>query len=102
MRLGDLAPDGAQLRPHIVWFEEPVPAFSEAILLAEKADIFIVVGTSLLVYPAAGLIEYIPPFIPRYLIDRKIPSGAESLNVIPIEQPATIGVPECIRRMRAN
>lgn len=101
IRLGDLAPDGGQLRPHIVWFEEPVPAFTEAILLAEKADLFIVVGTSLLVYPAAGLIEFIPPYIPRYVIDRKIPSGASIHNMIPIEQPATSGVPLCIRQIRA-
>ena len=56
--LGDVADDGAQLRPHIVWFEEPVPMIEHAAAIAEEADIFVVIGTSLVVYPAAGLIHY--------------------------------------------
>ncbi|HKK88718.1 MAG TPA: NAD-dependent deacylase [Saprospiraceae bacterium] len=58
IHLGDLAEDGAQLRPHVVWFGEAVPAMDEAVRLVSKADLLIVVGTSLLVYPAAGLIHY--------------------------------------------
>ena len=58
--LGDVAEDGAQLRPHIVWFEEPVPMIEEAAVIASDADIFVVIGTSLVVYPAAGLINYAP------------------------------------------
>ena len=64
IQLGDLAPDGQQLRPFIVWFEEPVPMMEEAVMIAEEADIFVVIGTSLQVYPAASLIQYIHRSIP--------------------------------------
>ena len=65
IRLGDTAGDGAQLRPHIVWFEEPVPKIEEAIPIVNDADILVVVGTSLVVYPAAGLITYSRSQIPQ-------------------------------------
>lgn len=68
---GDLAPNGSQLRPHIVWFGEAVPKIGPAISLVEKADIFLIVGTSLSVYPAAGLYRYVPAETPIYLIDPK-------------------------------
>ncbi len=58
IRLGDKAADGGQLRPHIVWFEEPVPLIADAGRLVHGADIFLIIGTSLAVYPAAGLIDY--------------------------------------------
>ena len=61
MKIGDKAADGAQLRPNIVWFEEAVPMISEAIPVMQSADIFILVGTSLVVYPAAGLVDYVAP-----------------------------------------
>lgn len=67
--LGDLCPKGGQLRPHIVWFGEAVPAIEQAIEIVSKADIFVVIGTSLNVYPAAGLIDYVKENIPIYLID---------------------------------
>src|SRR5688572_15210372 len=60
INLGDKAEDGAQLRPAIVWFEEPVPMIEQAIPLVRSADIFLVIGTSLVVYPAAGLVNYAP------------------------------------------
>ncbi|WP_396167239.1 SIR2 family NAD-dependent protein deacylase [Flavobacterium sp.] len=66
---GDLDPNGFQLRPHIVWFGEDVPALEEALVLTQQADYFAVIGTSLQVYPAAGLVEYTPPNIPIYYID---------------------------------
>jgi NAD-dependent deacetylase len=91
---GDLADDGAQLRPHIVWFEEPVPKIEEAIPIVHSADIFVVVGTSLVVYPAAGLINYTKPEIPKYIIDKKIPYTSSFSNLIAIEKPATEGVAE--------
>jgi len=65
MRLGDLADDGAQWRPAIVWFEEPVSKIEEAVRVAQTADIFVVVGTSLVVYPAAGLVNYATRHIPK-------------------------------------
>lgn len=66
---GDKCPKGYQLRPHIVWFGEAVPEIENAIALTEQADIFLVIGTSLNVYPAAGLINYVPQGVPVYLID---------------------------------
>ncbi|MGC8864960.1 MAG: SIR2 family NAD-dependent protein deacylase [Bacteroidales bacterium] len=69
LKLGDRCEKGSQLRPHVVWFGEPVPEFSRAVNLARKADIFIVVGTSLNVYPAASLIHYVPTQAPKYYID---------------------------------
>jgi NAD-dependent deacetylase len=71
IRLGDVDPNGDQLRPYIVWFGEPVPMMEQAIPLAREADLFVVVGTSLNVYPAAGLLGYVRRNIPIYLIDPK-------------------------------
>lgn len=71
IRLGDLAPDGAQLRPHIVWFGEAVPKIEAAIDTVEAADILLIVGTSLQVYPAAGLYRYARRNTPIYIIDPK-------------------------------
>lgn len=67
--IGDTCEEGHQLRPNIVWFGEPVPAIHEAVEIISKADIFVVIGTSLVVYPAAGLIDYVPNTAPIYLID---------------------------------
>jgi len=90
--LGDTAPDGAQWRPHIVWFEEPVPMMDDAIPLVMNADIFVVIGTSLAVYPAAGLLHYAPPLIPKFIIDKTIPSTNNIRNLTAIEKPATQGI----------
>ena len=96
--LGDLAADGAQLRPHIVWFEEMVPMIPEAIPLIQSADFFAVIGTSLAVYPAAGLVNYAPWPVPKFIVDRRIPVTGVLYNLITIEKPATEGVVE-MRRM---
>ena len=71
INIGDKAPDGSQLRPFIVWFGEAVPKIEEAIKYVEKSDIFVVIGTSLNVYPAAGLLNYIRNRQPIFLIDPK-------------------------------
>lgn len=71
IHIGDLAPNGAQLRPHIVWFGEAVPKIEAAIDAVEKASILLIVGTSLQVYPAAGLYRYAGPDTPIYIIDPK-------------------------------
>jgi NAD-dependent deacetylase len=92
INLGDKAEDGAQLRPHIVWFEEPVPKIEEAIPVVSRADIFVVVGTSLAVYPAAGLINYAAWDIPKFIVDKKIPYTSSIHNLTLIEKPATEGV----------
>ena len=80
IHVGDKAPDGSQLRPFIVWFGEAVPKIEDAVEAVMKADICIVIGTSLNVYPAAGLVRYVPDDSPIYLIDKKGASaGMEEL-----------------------
>jgi NAD-dependent deacetylase len=92
IKIGDRAPDGGQLRPHIVWFEEPVPMIEPAADIAAMADIFVVIGTSLVVYPAAGLVNCAPSDVPKFIIDKAIPYTQSVLNIIPIEAPASEGV----------
>jgi len=96
IKLGDKAEDDAQLRPNIVWFEEPVPMIEEAIPVVHSADIFVVVGTSLVVYPAAGLVNYANPDIPKYIIDKRVPYTSDVYNLTAIEKPATEGVKELV------
>ncbi len=96
IKWGDLAEDGAQFRPNIVWFEEPVLKIEEAIPIVYSADIFVVVGTSLVVYPAAGLIHYTGQATPKYIIDKNIPYTSPMKNLVLIEKPATEGVRELI------
>lgn len=91
IQFGDLSPDGAQLRPFIVWFEEPVPMIEPAVKLTREADIFIVIGTSLAVYPAAGLLHEAPAGIPLFILDKNIPHTG-GLSITAIEAPATEGI----------
>lgn len=100
INLGDVADDGAQLRPHIVWFGEEVPAITQAVEIVSEADIFVVIGTSLVVYPAAGLVNYAPWEIPKYIIDKKIPYSSPLYNLTSIEKPATEGVGELINLLK--
>jgi len=100
IQVGDLAPDGGQLRPFIVWFEEEVPMIEVAVNMVRQADIFVVIGTSLQVYPAAGLVNYAPNQIPKYIIDKKIPPTTDAIyNLIKIEQSASEGVKELMERI---
>jgi NAD-dependent deacetylase len=92
IKYGDVAEDGAQYRPHIVWFEEPVPLIEEAAYITQSADIFVVVGTSLVVYPAAGLINYAQHPIPKIILDKRIPYTSSIYNLTTIEKPATEGI----------
>ncbi|WP_207493720.1 SIR2 family NAD-dependent protein deacylase [Aridibaculum aurantiacum] len=94
INLGDLAEDGGQLRPNIVWFEEPVPMIEVAVEVVRKADLFAVIGTSLVVYPAAGLVNYAPYEIPKFIVDKSIPYTQSLYNLTAIEKPATEGVKE--------
>jgi NAD-dependent deacetylase len=94
IKMGDKAEDGAQLRPHIVWFEEPVPMIEEAIPVMRSADIFLIVGTSLVVYPAAGLVDYVPYEIPKFIVDRKIPYTSSQHDITTIERSAVEGMKE--------
>lgn len=98
--IGDKAEDGAQLRPHIVWFEEPVPKMEEAIHIVSRAAVFVVIGTSLVVYPAAGLIHFAPKDIPKFIMDKKIPALSYIPNLTAIEKPATEGISELLERLK--
>jgi NAD-dependent deacetylase len=100
IKLGDKSEKGFQLRPHIVWFEEPVPMIEEAIEITRTAEIFVVVGTSLVVYPAAGLVNYAPWRIPKFIIDKQIPYTSSLYNLTAIEMPATKGVKELQRKLK--
>lgn len=96
VKMGDKAADGSQLRPYIVWFGEPVPAIETAIEHAMQADIFIVIGTSLNVYPAAGLLHYVPAGVPIYLIDPKPVNVSGSVKVTHLMKRASEGMAELI------
>lgn len=91
MNLSDIAPDGSIYRPDIVWFGESVPMFEKAIEIAQTADIFLIIGTSLQVYPAANLVAYTRPSIPIYVIDKNIPQ-LYGMDFVKIEKTASEGV----------
>ena len=94
VKMGDKAGDGSQLRPFIVWFGEAVPEIETAVDYVEKADIFVIIGTSMNVYPAAGLLNYVPRTAEVYLIDPK-PVDTHSIRQIHIIQKgASEGVKE--------
>jgi NAD-dependent deacetylase len=101
IQLGEKAEDGSQLRPAIVWFEEPVTMIEEAARITKEADIFVVAGTSLVVYPAAGLVNYAPGAIPKYIIDKKIPYTSSLYNLHKIEKTATEGMQELQKLLAA-
>lgn len=97
---GDVCEKGSQLRPHIVWFGEMVPAMEPAIDIASQSNIFIVIGTSLEVYPAAGLLMYVPVEAGKYLVDpmAEVPDGAGVF--ISFREKAGTGVPELVKHLK--
>jgi len=99
IQFGQMATDGFQLRPHVVWFGEPVPMIEEAAKIVSTADIFILAGTSLQVYPAAGLIDFLPAGIPKYIIDNNPPYIPPHHNFTVIEKTATEGVLEVKKKL---
>lgn len=94
IHLGDKAPDGAQLRPHIVWFGEAVPNIEPAAALCEEADYFVVIGTSMNVYPAAGLIHYVPRTSPCWLVDPKAVPISRQITIV--QEKAGTGVKKVV------
>ena len=94
LKSGDLCEKGSQLRPNIVWFGEAVPMIEVAAEIVSKADIFLVVGTSLAVYPAAGLIDYVPANVMKYIIDPIAPNVNHHPNVTFITKKASVGMAE--------
>lgn len=102
IQVGDKCEKGSQLRPHIVWFGEPVPNIYPAMDIAQQADFFMVIGTSLVVYPAAGLIDEAPSQAPKFVIDPHIPIHVHDyphLYVFP--EKATTGVPKAIEKLKS-
>ncbi|SMO44985.1 SIR2 family NAD-dependent protein deacylase [Solitalea koreensis] len=93
IKMGEKCEKGSQLRPHVVWFGEPVPMIEVAMLHCTEADIFMIIGTSLAVYPAAGLIDFAPMDIPKFLVDPNAPSVSSVRNLITVREKASIGVP---------
>lgn len=102
LHLGDTASDGAQLRPHIVWFGEGVPMMEAAIQITQSADYFVVIGTSLQVYPAASLLQYAPALCKTILIDPQAEHLSASKRIQYISAPATTGVPLWVESMLSN
>jgi NAD-dependent deacetylase len=100
INLGDRCEKGSQLRPYVVWFGESVPMMDQAISIAKKADFFIVVGTSLEVYPAASLIEHVPFEATKFVIDPQ-PNGLADESFQVISATATDGIPRVVSRLRA-
>ena len=99
LKKGDLCGKGSQLRPHIVWFGEAVPMIEPAMELSAEADIFIVIGTSLNVYPAAGLVHYVKNGTPVYLIDphAEMLHGVKNLTIL--RETAGTGVPKLVKQL---
>ncbi len=93
---GDKCEKGSQLRPHVVWFGEPVPKMQDAVMITSRADICVVIGTSMNVYPAAGLIHYVPDDKPKYLVDpsAQAPHGIKNLKTY--SEKAGKAVPEIV------
>ncbi len=102
LKPGARAEDGSLLRPHVVFFGEAVPNIEPAIELVREADVFVVIGTSLVVYPAAGLLHYVPQGVPVYVIDPHIPAEARRKGYHLIEMGASEGVAELRKRLTMN
>ncbi|PWG82280.1 SIR2 family NAD-dependent protein deacylase [Pararcticibacter amylolyticus] len=99
LAMGEKCELGSQLRPHVVWFGEAVPMIGKAAEICMLADVFMIIGTSLLVYPAAGLIDYVPADAGKILIDPKVSGvpGVSNLQIIP--EKAGTGVPKAVEAL---
>jgi NAD-dependent deacetylase len=101
IKMGETCELGSQLRAHVVWFGEAVPMIETAAQLCSKADLFILVGTSLAVYPAAGLINYVPLEVTKYIIDPNIPT-VSNRRIVEMPYKATVGVPMLVDELLLN
>ncbi|WP_445664555.1 SIR2 family NAD-dependent protein deacylase [Fodinibius sp. AD559] len=102
IEVGDTAEDGAQLRPHVVWFGEPVPNMRKAANIVPEADILIVIGTSLVVYPAAGLVDLVDQNIPKYIIDPATPELRTFKGWEHVQARAAEGTPKLVHDLIEN
>ncbi len=100
LKMGELCELGSQLRPHVVWFGEAVPMIEVAAKICAEADIFVLIGTSLAVYPAAGLIDYVSPGVAKYIIDLKTPNVSQYKNIIKVEKSAIDGMKELVKTLK--
>lgn len=101
LKLGDFCEHNHQLRPHVVWFGEAVTMFPKAITLVKEADILIIVGTSMQVYPAAALLDFLDTNIPVYFIDPK-PNISSANNLTIISKKASVGVVELVESLMSS
>ncbi|MEM6271819.1 MAG: NAD-dependent deacylase [Bacteroidota bacterium] len=99
IEVGDKCKKGSQLRPHIVWFQEDVPEFPRAVMLTALADIVIIVGTSMVVYPANTLVEYAPDRAQIFLVDPNRPEVSTQRNIEFILEPGGTGLPRLVDRL---
>ncbi|RYE16305.1 MAG: NAD-dependent deacylase, partial [Sphingobacteriaceae bacterium] len=102
IKMGEVCELGSQLRAHVVWFGEDVPMIEKAAAICAEAAIFMLVGTSLVVYPAAGLLDFVPDEVMKYLVDPKIPAISSVKNSIKVEEKATIGVAKVVKMLKGN
>lgn len=101
LKMGEMCELGSQLRVHVVWFGEAVPMIETAAQICANAELFILVGTSLAVYPAAGLINYVPRNVTKYIIDPNIPTTTNN-RMVEMPYKATVGVPMLIDELMEN
>lgn len=99
IELGDTAEDGAQLRPHVVWFGEPVPNMRKASTIVPEADILIVIGTSLVVYPAAGLVDLVSSETAKYVVDPNTPELTNNSEWNHYKERAATGTPKLVSHL---
>lgn len=97
---GAKAPDGSLLRPYIVWFGENVPRMEEAVIHVEHADIFVIIGTSLNVYPAAGLVSFVPKDTPIYIIDPEADALVSDPRIVQIKEKASTGMKQLTKLLK--
>lgn len=98
IKMGELCEKGSQLRPHVVWFGEPVPMIEKAAALCAQAQVFIVTGTSLQVYPAAGLIDFVPRQAKKFIVDPKaVYAGTRDFRMI--QEKAVKGIPALVKEL---
>ena len=102
LKIGEKCEGGSQLRPYIVWFGEMVPAMAEAELITQSADIFIIIGTSLEVYPAANLVDHASEKIPKFLVDPKAKPLHWINNLEIIKEKAGVGIPALVTNLLNN
>ncbi|HEY8781426.1 MAG TPA: Sir2 family NAD-dependent protein deacetylase [Mucilaginibacter sp.] len=99
IKMGEFCELGSQLRAHVVWFGEDVPMIATAARICNEAELFILVGSSLAVYPAAGLINYVPRDVTKYIVDPKIPYISHNDHFVKIEEKAMAGVSKLVSQL---